>query len=133
MADKKKHAVNLLLLKPLHNRRWEELDGGNVAVLQPRFSNRFVKRLIDPLLRHPDIRISLDRHGSFVWKRCNGRLTVGEIARDYEEAFGPGEEPVVDRVALFMKHLERYEFITYPNLKELMAQSSSVARKEVSQ
>lgn len=111
--------LNLLDLKPVHNRRFEAMEDGRVAILQPRISNRVLKKWFEPILRNPDIRIRLDEYGSFVWKQCTGECTVGELADRLREKFGDDLEPVMDRLSLFLKYLERYEFIRYDNVTQL--------------
>jgi hypothetical protein len=120
--DAPKKMLNLLHLKPVHNRRFEQAEDGRVAILQPRISNRVLKQWFDPILRNPDIRIRLDDYGSYVWKQCTGECTVGEIADRLREKFGSSIEPVMDRLELFLKYLERYEFIRYINVPELQCE-----------
>lgn len=114
----KKTNINLLDLKPKHNRAWEENDPGCVSVLQPRFSNRIMKKIFEPVLKNPDIRIRLDEYGSFVWKLCDGEHSISDISQKLKTRFGESIEPVIDRLAQFMKYLERYEFIKYDNLPD---------------
>jgi hypothetical protein len=120
----KKRICNLLELKPAQNRASIELAEECCAILQPRFSNRFLMKWILPRMKEPNIRIKLDQVGTFVWKQCNGEMTVKEIAEKMSEHFGSTVEPAIDRLELFLKYLERYEFISYRNLRELIALES---------
>jgi hypothetical protein len=117
-------AVNLLLLKPRWNREWSESPGEKRARLQPRFTNELAKKLFGRLSRSPDIRIRLDDFGAFVWKLCDGEHTVEEIGNELRASFGDSVEPAMDRLELFLQYLERYEFITYPNVTELQQAGS---------
>ncbi len=118
-----KAAVNLLELKPRHNREWNETPGEKLAILQPRFSNELAKKLFGRFNKNPDIRIRLDDFGAFVWKLCDGDHTIREIGEKLKEHFGDSVEPAMERLELFLKYLERYEFILYSNIPELQALS----------
>ncbi|MHC9544366.1 MAG: PqqD family protein [Vulcanimicrobiota bacterium] len=116
-----KTAVNLLELKPRQNREWSESPGEKLAILQPRFSNELAKKLFGRLNKNPDIRIRLDEFGAFIWKLCDGAHTVREIGIELKSHFGDSVEPAMERLELFLKYLERYEFIFYSNIPELQA------------
>jgi hypothetical protein len=127
--EKNHKTINLLDLKPSKTRDWVDLDEERLAILQPRFSNRLIKKMFLPLLRNPDIRIKLDSFGSYVWKQCNGENTVGEIAGKLRERFGSAVEPALERLELFLRYLERYEFISYGNINELAVTTEEPAAK----
>ena len=112
MRRKKRQTINLLELKPLQLAAWEVADNGSVVVLAPRFRNEFAVKWIVPHLRSPDIRIQLDRLGSFVWKRCDGRTTVEEIADTMQTEFGDTTHSLHDRLRRFLLTLEKSELVT---------------------
>jgi hypothetical protein len=123
---------NLLDLKPLRAREWVDLDEERLAIVQPRFTNKVAKKIFRPLLKNPDIRIRLDDFGSFVWRQCDGKSTVREIAVKLREHFGDAVEPAIDRLELFLKDLERYEFISFSNIKELAGTGEDHSSEEKS-
>lgn len=110
--------VNFLELIPVRCREWETLDDERIAVIQPRFFNRFVKRAVEPFLQRSDVRVRLDSEGSFVWNCCDGTNSVYDIGMKFEEKFGSGED-TFSRMQSFFAYLERCEMISYSNLEEL--------------
>lgn len=87
----------------------EETQDGLVVLLRPRFIAGPLARWLQPRLRRPHLRVKLDELGSFVWKRCDGRTTVGQIALALEEAFTASHQAdkAMERIALFLRELER--------------------------
>ncbi len=80
----------LLDCRPIRLLEHEETDSGLVVLLRPRFMKGLAAKFIQPRLKKPHIRITLDRIGSFVWKRCDGKTTVREILAEMEESLGHG-------------------------------------------
>lgn len=56
-------------------------------------------------------RIHLDALGSFVWRSIDGARSVYELGGLVEERFAQEAHPVYERLAVFMKRLERCGFI----------------------
>ena len=103
--------VNLLDLKPSRNVEWETGDGEGVVLLVPKFRGPVLQKWLVPLLRQPAFRIRLDEVGSFIWRRCDGITPVSVIAAQLSERFGPGVEPLYERIELFLSKMQRDEFI----------------------
>ena len=100
-------------LHPVRRADWEE-DSGGVRVHVPRrVPLNFVARIIG---KAPYVRLNLDAFGSFVWRRCDGRRTVFEIAREMEREFGEAAEAAVPRLSAYLKRLARERLITYEEL-----------------
>ena len=57
--------------------------------------------------------IKLEGQGNFIFPLIDGNKSVYDIALAVREHFGADSEPVFDRVALFMKLLERNNLISY--------------------
>ena len=53
----------------------------------------------------------LDRHGSFIWRMCDGATRVADMAEKMLGAFGPEVEPVYDRIGKFLTRLEREDLL----------------------
>jgi hypothetical protein len=108
---KKRQSINLLELTPEQRVGWEAGENGNVVVLVPKFYHPLLVKWIVPLLKYPHVRIKLDALGSFVWKQCDGRTTVAEIADrmkgEFKDAAGSAEE----RIRTFLLMLEQSELI----------------------
>jgi hypothetical protein len=105
---------NLLDLKPVRNIGWEDADGEKVILLVPKFHNKFFVKWIVPNLAKPNFRVSLDEYGSFVWQRCDGSATVGEIADALKVKYGETAEPRYDRTARFVQQFLREKFLLLP-------------------
>lgn len=108
--------INLLKLVPVRNIKWDKNEEGLVVLLKPKIRNPFFAKHILPRLRHPYYKVKLDSVGSFVWERCDGRLTVQEVADDMKAKFGEQVEPLYDRLNLFLQSLEKNRFIFYKGL-----------------
>ena len=105
--------MNLLDLRPNRSYTWETEAEETVVVLVPKFRNRFLAQWLLPRLRHPFFHVKLDSFGSHVWLRCDGQKTVGEIGHSLQKRFGDRVEPVYDRLAVFIRRLERDRFIRF--------------------
>ena len=112
--------VNLLDLKPSRTFEWETEDDEKVVVLVPKFRNRFLVTWFLPRLRSRYFRVKLDAFGSYVWLNCDGSKTVNEIGQNLKKRFGNSVEPVYDRLALFVKRLERERFIRFTQNNKTM-------------
>ena len=120
MRRKERQSTNLLELRPTQQAPWETASNGTVVVLAPRFRNEFAVRWLVPYLRNPNVRIQLDRVGSFVWKRCDGKTTVAEIADQMSVEFGDSMQSLHDRLRKFLLTLERSELVAlFDHAKEI--------------
>jgi hypothetical protein len=100
-------------LVPVRQHRWEDHDDGRVTVLIPRFSGRLTRRWLMPLFRRPHVRLRLDEIGSFVWLACDGRTSVGELARALQSRFGGEPADAQHRVTSFVRKLARITCVTF--------------------
>ena len=105
--------INLLDLIPTRNRKWERSSDDRVIILQPKFKNNRLTSWLIPRLRQPNFRIKLDEFGSWVWMQCDGNTTVENIGQSLRKKFGDRVEPVYDRLAFFLRQLEKSKFIAY--------------------
>jgi len=86
---------------------------GRVTLLVPRFTGRLTRRWIAPLLRRPHVRVHLDATGSFVWRQCDGRATVAEIAARAQAHLGGDADDARRRVVIFLRRLVRADAIHF--------------------
>jgi hypothetical protein len=100
-------------LVPVRAHRWEEGDAGRVTVFVPKFSGRFTRRWLMPLLARPEVRLRLDELGSFVWRECDGRTTVAELAERVHRRFGDAPGEALSRVSSFVRQLARTTSVTF--------------------
>ena len=111
--NKNRVGLNLLDLKPNRSYEWERNGDEQVVVLVPKFRNRLLVAWLLPRLRSPHFKVKLDAFGSHVWLNCDGTQTVHEIGQRLKQRFGDSVDPVYDRLALFIKRLERERFIRF--------------------
>jgi len=108
--------VNLLDLKPVRNLRSETAADGNVTLIVPKFTNRFMVRFFVPMLSSPDLKVKLDEHGSFIWNGCDGNTSVGEIAGRMKETYGEAFDPECRRICAYVSQLLRTDFLLLPTI-----------------
>ncbi len=113
---KEKQQINLLELIPVKNLDWEKQDDGIIVLLKPKFKHPFLKKHVLSRLKRPFYRVKLDDVGSFIWEQCDGKTPVKHVAQSLKEEFGEKIEPLHDRLALFLQHLERNHFIVFKGL-----------------
>jgi len=112
MARKRAQSeMNLMELVPLRRLGHINLEGELVALEVPRFKSAWAQRLFLPRRRKPNVQVKLDAIGSFVWGRCDGNRSVGQIAEDLVERFGDEVRPAAERLSAFILHLKRQGFI----------------------
>lgn len=93
---------------------WEKDSEKNLAVLfVPRFRKGLLKKWLQPRLKRPYIRVTLDEIGSMVWENCDGKKSVREIANILEGHFGERVKPAEERLKLFFNTLYRSQFVRY--------------------
>ena len=116
----KKHRREINLLELIPNRVIEyDADENVIVTLQaPRFKSDFMRKWLQPRLKRPFLRVTLDEIGSSVWMLCDGRRKIGEIAEIMQRRFGDKIEPCYDRLGAFFQQLEHARFIAYSNLDE---------------
>jgi hypothetical protein len=111
MRRKKRFSVNLLDLTPEQLVGWEISENGNVVVIIPKFQNELLVKWLLPRLKYPHVRAKLDKMGSFVWKQCDGRTTVAQIADRMRAEFEESAGSVEDRIRTFLLMLEKSELV----------------------
>ena len=114
--SKKNEKSNVSVLDTIPERlmKREKDSDKNVAVLLvPRFRKGLLKKWLQPRIKRPFMRVSLDEIGSAVWERCDGKKTVRDICKELEDLFGERVKPVEDRLILFFNTLYKSQFVRY--------------------
>lgn len=90
--------------------KWETDENGSITLLQ---ENRGVfNTLAQKLLKKPRVsKIHMEEMGSFIWPLIDGKTSVYEIGQKVKERFGDSAEPLYERLSVYMKQLEDYNFI----------------------
>ena len=103
--------VNLLELIPVKYIQWERNQDGLITLFKPKYRHPFLIKHLVPRLKRPLYKINLDEIGSYFWGNCDGSRTIKEIAVLQKEKFGEKVEPLYNRIALFIRTLEKNRFI----------------------
>jgi hypothetical protein len=80
-------------------------------VLVPKFHNPVLVRWLVPHLKFPNVRVKLDAPGSLVWKLCDGKTTVGEMANRMTAEFGDTASSAQERIRKFLLTLEKSDLV----------------------
>lgn len=110
--------LNYLEMTPVRLYSHEADAEGLVNVLIPRFTNKYLVKLIQPRLKDPFVRVRFDELGSFTWDCLDGVSKVREISTAISEKFGEKAHPTDERVLKFLSQLYRYKFISFNELIE---------------
>ena len=111
MRSRRRRSMNLLELTPTQRAPWEIGDNGSVVVLVPKFHHELLVKWLVPRLKYPQIRVKLDKLGSFVWKQCDGKTTVAEIAERMRTEFSESAGSAEDRIRKFLLMLEKSDLV----------------------
>jgi hypothetical protein len=90
--------------RPRRLLEWREEDG-RCVLLRPRFGTSRPGRWLAALAGDPHYRIRLDEVGTLVWRSCDGRTSLAEIARAMRVAFGDRAEPAEERLGRFVRRM----------------------------
>jgi len=104
-------------LYPLRNCEFVEEEGLITVMFYKEKLNWFDRTIFKKWASKP-MKIDLDNIGTFVWKRCDGKTPVREIARQLKEELGDEFEKPEERVSLFVKQLFQGKLITLYQKKE---------------
>ena len=88
-------------------------DDGLLRIDVPKFKNPIGIGFCRLLKLGDNIGIKLDEIGSFIYGRCDGGRTVGDIVSEAKRKFGDGIEPAVPRVQAFFHALEMNKLISF--------------------
>ncbi len=90
---------------------WRE-ENDLVVILAPRYSKHTLfGRLLRRLFGDSTVRLKMDALGSHAWKLFDGSTTVAEMTASLEEAFGEEAVKAEARLGLFLKELQRNDWV----------------------
>ncbi len=98
---------NLLDMYPLSRHRASCDESGLIKIEVPKFSNAFGKAFCSLLKLRKMYVVKLDEIGSFIYRLCDGKMSVRQIIVESEKHFGERIEPCVARVSEFISSLEK--------------------------
>lgn len=106
-----KHKFDLMETVPCRaahiTTRWE----GETAVLSfPRFKQEWVRRGLSAMGLSKEVRLSLEEHGTAVWRLIDGKRTTREIIEKLADHF-EGKAGYESRVATYLQRLQKDGFV----------------------
>jgi len=109
-------SVNTLDLTPF--KLYAEAKGKDefVTVIVPKFKNKLAVKLISPKLKSDHFNIQLDKFGSAVWLKINGKNRVDHIIKDVKNKFGDDIQEEEERITKFIFQLYTQGFISFKEL-----------------
>lgn len=112
---------NLLTMVPVKNCKWSrQKDNPDLMKLyKPKFDTGLGKKIGKKLKIKPSYTINLDEYGTAVWRLCNGKITVKELAEILQTQFGDEVEPLYERLAAFFKILETNKLIIFKTQEKM--------------
>lgn len=110
--------ANSLDLTPIKLYSEEILNDNLVTIIVPKFRNKIAVKYISPKLKSDHFNVKLDKFGSAVWIRINGKNKVGKIVLELKKIFGEELMQAEERISKFISQLYTQGFITFKELKE---------------
>ncbi len=111
LFKKNKSEVNYLDMVPVKNVDWQENEDKTITILAPRFYNGILRKIIEPKLKKPFVKINLEEFGSETWRNIDGSKDVRTIGNSLTDKFGDSIQPVYERLTKYLDELRKYEFI----------------------
>ncbi len=109
-------SANTLDLTPFRLYSEEKDKDELVTVIVPKFKNKIAVKLISPKLKSDHFNIKLDKFGSAVWLKINGKTKVDQIIKDIKKKFGDDIHEEEERITKFIFQLYTQGFISFKEL-----------------
>ena len=88
---------------------WQNRNGEVVLIME---NKGIINRFFQKVLKKPKIsHIHLDKIGSFVWRKIDGKSTINEIARKVSGEFGEMAYPLYPRLIKYFNLLKEHRFV----------------------
>jgi hypothetical protein len=110
-------SVNTLDLTPIKLYSEEADKDELVTVIVPKFKNKIAVKLVSPRLKSDHFKIKLDKFGSAVWSKLNGKTKVDQIIKELKKKFGDEIQEENERTIKFIFQLYEQGFISFKELK----------------
>ena len=89
---------------------WRVREDGVVEIAMP--NRGFYNRLAQLIWKRPKVSyIALEGMGTFIWHQIDGKRTVLDISVLVKEEFGDEAEPLLERLATYVKTLANWKFV----------------------
>lgn len=108
--------ANTLEMTPFKIYSDEKNEDELVTVIIPKFKNKIAVKLISPRLKSDHFKIKLDKFGSAVWEKINGKSKIDKIIKDVKVKFGDELQDEEERITKFIFQLYSQGFISFKEL-----------------
>lgn len=103
---------NFLLYVPKKKHETWEIRENKVYLIF--YHNRAIEKFVRWLVRKPNVSdMALDELGSTVWLLIDGKTTVYDIGKKFEDKFGSKCQPVYERLIMYIRYLNRRGWISF--------------------
>ena len=109
-------SVNTLEMIPFKIYSDEKNEDDLITVIIPKFKNKIVVKLVSPRLKSDHFKVNLDKFGSAVWSKINGKTKVDQIIKDLKKKFGDEIQEESERTTKFIFQLYTQGFISFKEL-----------------
>ncbi len=111
MNKKKENYLEVVIVRRA-DIKWSA-DSEGIITLEIENKGIFNK-IAQKLFKKPPISyVHLDKFGSFVWQRIDGKKDVYAIAAEVENEFGEEANPLYERIVKYFNILESYGFVEH--------------------
>ena len=109
-------SINTLDLTPI--KLYSDIENNDelVTVIVPKFKNKIVVKLVSPKLKSNHFKNKLDKFGSTVWSKINGKTKVDQIIKDLKKKFGDEIQEEHERTTKFIFQLYEQGFISFKEI-----------------
>jgi hypothetical protein len=90
---------------------WSTNDEGLVEIKVPKFESNFGKSFCKFIRKKENITAKMDKIGTVVWKKSDGKNTVKDILGVLKKRF-PKEENIDNRLFIFLQQMHSLRYIS---------------------
>lgn len=110
----KYNKINILDVIPMRRSHIFTYIGeeGKVTLGILRFKSKWMNKYFLPKKISPEIKVSLDVHGSEVWKLIDNKKSIGAIVKELSVHF-EREEQYEERIVRYLYHLKKDKLIDF--------------------
>lgn len=106
-------------------RKW---DDGETFLVIPRKEARWVRFLSRVFYMPEEKRVYLDKIGKWVWTRCNGDMSVGNMAEELAREFKIKQDSARDSLLKYLKKLAEKRLIGFAIVQQEAVSKRSRAK-----
>lgn len=102
----------LLLVPVINEENTWKTDENNIVIITKEKSS-ILSKILYCKKKKEKREIELDRYGSFVWKKIDGKKTISEIINEIIDEMGEEKETACKRATIFFEMLRVHRLINF--------------------